>query len=62
MNKCIYAVDDFGTRICGLELVPVSEQHCRKCKQRENELMNIIRRMYKEMKRRKQINGGTYDN
>lgn len=54
MNKCIYAVDDFGTRLCGLELVPVSKQHCRKCKQKENELINIIRRMFKEMKRRNQ--------
>lgn len=54
MNKCIYAVDDFGTRICGLESMPVSEKYCEKCKQRENELMNIICRMFKEMKRRNQ--------
>lgn len=51
MNKCIYAVDDFDTRICGLELVPVSEQHCRKCKQRENERIIFIHRMFKEMKK-----------
>ena len=51
MNKCIYAIDDFDTRICGLELVPVSEQYCQKCKERENELMNNIHIMFKEMKK-----------
>lgn len=54
MDKCIYNVDDFGIRICGLESMPVSEKYCEECKQRENELMNNIHRMFKEMKRRNQ--------
>ena len=39
--KCIHANEEFGTRICGLQCIPVTRQDCAKCKEHAYKIWNM---------------------
>lgn len=43
--KCVYANKEFGTRICGLKLMPVTTQDCNDC------MENAYRFWYKPLEK-----------
>lgn len=39
--KCIYANEEFGIRVCGLQYIPVTREDCEKCKEYAYKIWNM---------------------